>query len=185
MIIKTFYDNIPYDDVYFLYNKIYYSNSPLRENYSKKKLDLKSALAISITYRNDVPICISSILERDIFNNTSRCLNRYFYDCDSNPNKNLHLSDYESGMRKSTITMLDQQVDLSKKLGFDGCFVSTEHHKIYRKKAIKGFNFHSKYNWTLTPNYYLIMKKCEHIISCWQTIIYHGTLGLLISKKFL
>ena len=186
--MKTFtypiYD-IPKDDVAYIYKQAYEStNSLLKINYSEKRIKLDESLAVSLTYHNDIPICVSTILERNIFNGTSRCLNRYFFDS-SNNQKGLHIFDYDKWMRKSSAVMLDQQVEFSKKMGFDGHFISTSHHKLYRKRTIHGINHHSKYKWNLCDGYRLVVEGKDNNLSCWQTIIYSGRLGLKESRQTL
>ncbi len=174
--------DVPKSDLSYIYDRAYeQTDVPLKDNYGKH-LNYDGVLAISITYNNN-PISVSSVLERPFFNYTVRCLNRYFYD--SSLIKGLHIEDYDGWMRKSTVLMLDQQLEFSEKLGIDGYFVSTSHHKLFRNRSIKGFNKHSKYDWKLAPNYMLVVDNEKEKLSCWQTVIYSGRLGLSQSRKSL
>jgi hypothetical protein len=89
------------------------------KNY-RADLKIKESIAVSIYKQNSIIVGFSSVLNRDIFGNGVRVLNRLVKTFDYR---------FPNGKRKltsETKIMLDQQISIAKQYNFDYVFISRE-----------------------------------------------------------
>ena len=140
METKTFlWHDIPDDvkkDKEYLFNQASNQkiNNRLAENFKEFDQDF---IALSISYDN-VPIAISVLQERDLFNGMARILTRFYYDSPFDKQKSLmpvthgySVKQINKGLRPFTVEMIKQQIECGQKLGIEDFFVSKEGDKTY------------------------------------------------------
>ncbi len=121
-------------------------------------------LATTVVYDGDELVSASSIIKREGYN-IPRIMHRYFYADDK---KGLVPKNFNGKIRTVIIDMMDQQVDLVKKLGYSGAFTSRETFKGF-ERTFTGIKEGSKHEWhTDLENRYFI------IGTSWQFIMWTG-----------
>ena len=146
--VKSFYKNqlsngYVTDLAYLFEHAANYSGNRLKDNYKDFKQDY---IAASIIYDSE-PIGFSLLQERDIFNGMARCLTRLFFPAPQSKslmNKNYRYSD---GLRPEIYQMLDQQLDMGRRLGFKDFFISREDIKPLIIKNIYDGMIKNGYDW--------------------------------------
>ena len=145
---------------------------PLHKNYAGEAF--KECSALSITFENDKPIVLGSILTRQCWpKNAYRILNRFWK---VHEHRLPHL-DRHHGMDIFSNTVEAHVVYAAKELNAELVFMSRQHEnwqafstKILKQKV--GIEF--KYN-----SYKYLTSDNPQDDSCWQRIVYHGKEELL------
>jgi hypothetical protein len=149
---------------------------PLYRNYIAEAF--KECSALSITFENDKPIVVSSILARDCWpKNTYRILNRFWK---VHEHRLPHL-DRNHGMTVFSKTVRTQLNYAEKELGADLIFMSRQHdnwQKFTKKILTEKVGIEFKYN----DHKYLTCGN-EQDDTCWQKILYRGNETLLTDWK--
>jgi hypothetical protein len=149
---------------------------PLYKNYSAQ--DFKSCSALSITFDNDMPIVVGSILARPCWpKNAYRILNRFWK---VHEHRLPHLDRYH-GMSVFSKTVEAHVNYAEKELNADLVFISRQHDnwQSFTKKILTDkVNVEFKYN----DNKYLTCSN-EDDDTCWQKILYRGNEDLLKDWK--
>lgn len=92
-------------------------NDKRAKNYKIEQLHITDSVAVSVYINNDTILGVSNVLHRDIFGNGCRILNRFYKSSSYRFTKNdLHL----------TKSMIVEQLEICKILGFDYAFMSRE-----------------------------------------------------------
>lgn len=142
----------------------------LKENYILTNI-VNDTIAYSVTKYDNRIISASTIMDREIYEGSVRCLSRY-YVSRSMKNKGMQPDiSYSKGMRSYAIDQLDQQVQFAEEYGMNRQFISHENNKDFIIKRIyKGIMEHSRYkDWVLEPERKLVWE------NCWQWIIKRGS----------
>ena len=169
-MFETILTKTPNEDVVKIFREANKDlTNKLKENYILHNI-INDTIAYSITKYKGNPICISTIMDRPIYNGGVRCLSRYYV---SRSMANIGMQpdiSYSDGIRLYAVEHLDQQVEFSEKYGITSQFISHENNKDFIIKRIyKGIMIHSKYkDWILEPEKKLVWE------GCWQWIIRRG-----------
>lgn len=132
-------------------------------NYTPERMK-DPTLATTVVYEDDYLVGVSSIIKREGYN-IPRIMHRYYYDDGKN---GLIPKNFNGKIRTCIAEMMDQQVDLVKKLGYPGAFTSRETFKGF-ERTYTGINELSKYDWhTDLENRYFITD------DSWQFIMWTG-----------
>lgn len=158
----TTYTFIPEDetDILKTLNTITFNeNDRLISNY--KNIDWFSFEAVSIYIRNEKIIGFSTILKRDNYfeKDEVRILNRYYEMPEMRRTSKIIGDDH-------VCSMIDQQLKISKKLGFKKAFISRDKSIRYFKKFIKNISKKTNTKWNLMNEKVAV---CDpKIKECWQ-----------------
>lgn len=149
------------DDLKYLFKQaVKHSSNRLKENYE----DIPDHLVYSIIYGPD-PIGCSLLQDRPIYNGMGRVLSRLYFPAPAAgglAHKNYVHSD---GLRPEIYEMLNQQVELGRKLGIEDFFMSREDKTpIIMKKIHRGM-VKLGYDWKIdTENKYYTTEKSKQWI---------------------
>lgn len=136
-------------------------------NYTSDGLQLESYDALTVVRDSGDIVLFSGLLYRQIYVNAVRCLNRYYRP------PNIRFS-HKKIISNASNQMIDQQVKVSKKLGYDIVFISRElkDNSLFYKTGLCYFAKHMPHGpWTISPNMHLTCKNKDHK-QCWQQIAY-------------
>jgi len=133
----------------------------LKENYTSSRL-LEDTIAVSIAYENDIPMSMSCIQERSIFNGMSRILSR-FYRAKKRPGLK------SPGPELATVMMVNDQL---KWCGDKDVFISREDpNHLLMKRFARGLG-----DWKWSDKRYWVCNGTPE--SCAQYVIWKGDLWL-------
>lgn len=136
----------------------------LAENYTAKRMKLDDTVGISIYYEGSTPVGFSTILNIPLFNNSVRILNR-FYKIPSHRDNHRRVTD-------GTKAMVNQQIELSKSLGFSYAFMSREG---VSPPAMRHYTRQLDQDWVvLNDRFQVCPANCA---SCYQRVAYHSLDG--------
>ena len=145
---------------------------PLYRNYAAEAF--KECSALSITFEDDKPIVVGSILARDCWpKNAYRILNRFWK---VHEHRLPHL-DRNHGMAVFSKTVEAHVHYAEKELNADLVFISRQHDNwqaFTKRILIQKVDIEFKYN-----DYKYLTCGNEHDSTCWQKIVYRGNEDLL------
>ena len=103
---------------------------------------------------------------RDFYReNDVRILTRYYQD-----SQKLRINFTREILRPTTFNIIEQQIEMAKRLGYDNCFISRElRTSAFFNKFIDALNNATRYRWELSEGPYLIAPD-PHNSQCWHTI---------------
>jgi len=161
----------------------------LEKNYTKEKLDLDTCDAISIIRDKNEILSFSTLLNRNLFGNAIRCVNR-LYKSPVYRHRNL---DHYNRIKLVTFEMIQQQISFAKENNYDIIFMSRELKDINVKNE-KSFNstamnrwkeyLPDKNNWIYSPDMHLVIPP-KTTKTNWQSILYYklkDNVGLQLEK---
>ena len=152
------------------------TSHPLYRNYSKDAF--KECSALSITFDNDQPIVVGSILTRNCWpKNAYRIVNRFWK---VHEHRLPHL-DRNHGMTVFSKTVEAHVNYAEQELNAELVFISRQHDTwqgFIKKILAQKLSIEFKYN----DNKYLTCEN-EHDETCWQKILYRGNQDLLTDWK--
>ena len=114
----------------------------LEKNYTKEKLELDTCDAISIIRNQKEILSFSTLLNRDLFGNSIRCLNRLY----KSPLYRYRDLGHYNRIKLATFEMMQQQMSFAKENNYDIIFMSRELKDINIKNK-KSFNLTAMNRW--------------------------------------
>jgi len=150
----------------------------LAQNYTEEKLELDECDAITLVKDDEKLIMFSTLLNRPLFGNAVRCINR-FYKTPASRCGGLY---HHNKLTLPTFEMIEQQMEFAKTRNYDIIFASRElkdaNVKTQRTfdligpRIIGSKHLPDKNNWIYSPNMHLVMTP-KHMKSNWQSIVYY------------
>ena len=147
---------------------IYLEASSNNSNYSKSELK-EPIIGTTVVYEDKLLVGVSSILMRDIYN-IPRIMNRYYYNDGS---RGMIPKNFTGKIRGTSVEMIDQQVDLVFKLGYEGAFTSREKFKGY-ERFFTGIKETSQYDWETDYEKRYCVNYNSQNDNNWQLIMWTG-----------
>ena len=161
------------EDLHLLFHQATkHVSNRLKKNYEK----VPEHVAYSIIYDDEDymnPIGCSLLQERDIFNGMGRVLSRLYFPAPASTGLGHQNYKHSDGLRPEIYEMLDQQVELGRKLGMHDFFMSREDKtprtmkKIHRGMLNKGYDWKFDYN----TRYNVIGQHYQWVIHSGQNLL--------------
>lgn len=146
---------------------------PLHSNYNL--FNFQEALVLSITFDNDIPVCCSSILNRNCWpKNTYRILNRFW----KVKSERFILLNTGNKMLRISHAIKSQLEFCQNNLDAELIFIS-RYENNWQKFMLDCIKNNTNYVWNKDVNYrYQTCDNAEDD-TCWQSIIYYGNTEIL------
>jgi len=160
-------------DIKWLFEQVSKTNHYRADNYLLDNYATSYTLCYTTTYLNGEPVLGSCAWNRPFYKGMIRICTRY---CINLGFRHVNFGQGTDGFRLDVVDHIDQQVDFTKKLGFNYHFISREDkNKTGKttKRLTKDINNYSKYFWKCSENRKLVCPDPD-APSCWQFIIYNN-----------
>lgn len=163
-------DHLP-EDLIWLYQKVAdKSNNRRNKNYILEDAFADYTLCYTLSTVNGVPYLGSVAWNRPMYNGMIRVATRYCV----NPDYAYFNIKFKDGIRQDAITHIHQQVEFTKKLGYNDHFISREDNTPNAKntkRILKKLNANSPYKWKMSTEK---QRVAPNPITGWQWIIYNN-----------